>query len=166
MIVQIEDLLKRKASKKNIELSFEKDIITYEGDKIVFKSPIKAEGYISSNEKIITVHTKIDTTLELVCARCLEKFIYPISLEAEERFTTEDEVDDEEVIYIEGDTLDITKIVEDNIIMALPIKKLCSESCKGLCQQCGANLNVKPCNCGDNNIDLRLASLKDFFVND
>lgn len=166
MIIQIEDLLKRKASKKNIELSFEKDIITYEGDKIVFKSPVKVEGYVSSNDKIIIVHTKINTTLELVCSRCLKSFVYPISLEGEEKFSTEDEVNDEEVINIEGDTLDITKIVEDNIIMALPIKKLCSESCKGLCQQCGANLNVNPCNCGDNNIDLRLASLKDFFVND
>ena len=84
----------------------------------------------------------------MVCSRCLDTFIYPIDIDIEERFTKSKELqDDEELIFVEDDTLDIIQIVENCIISTLPIKRLCKEDCKGLCSQCGTNKNVKECQC-------------------
>ena len=56
--------------------------------------------------------------------------------------------------------------MENNILLTLPIKRLCKEDCKGLCQQCGNNLNLSTCQCDNDDIDPRLAKLKDLFSTD
>jgi uncharacterized protein len=61
------------------------------------------------------------------------------------------------------DELFIDEIIVDNIILSLPIKTLCSETCKGLCPICGQNLNEGDCDCEIENIDPRLQKLKDFY---
>jgi uncharacterized protein len=85
----------------------------------------------------------------------------------EEKFTTNDKANkDDDLIFINSDTLDITEIIENNIILTLPIKRLCKEDCKGLCHKCGTNLNFSTCHCNDDDIDPRLAKLKDLFLTD
>ena len=87
--------------------------------------------------------------------------VNPIDIDIEERFTNNSEhCKDENVVFVKGDALDITEIVENSIISTLPIKRLCSKNCKGLCQSCGANLNKEACNCNNEDVDLRLAGLK------
>lgn len=65
-------------------------------------------------------------------------------------------------MLLEDEVIDVTEVIENNIIIELPIKRLCKENCKGLCQQCGVNLNFSKCKC-EKDIDPRLAKLKDFF---
>ena len=65
-----------------------------------------------------------------------------------------------QIALMNSDVIDITEIVEKAIISTLPIKRLCKEDCKGLCQSCGANLNKEECSCNNEDIDLRLADLK------
>ena len=66
-------------------------------------------------------------------------------------------------MFVDGDTLDITEIIENSIISTLPIKRLCKEDCNGLCSQCGANKNVENCSCLDYDVDVRLAKLRELF---
>jgi uncharacterized protein len=47
--------------------------------------------------------------------------------------------------------------------MELPMHPLCKQSCKGICPQCGADLNVSPCTCENDNVDIRLEKLKNLF---
>ncbi|MDF2674142.1 MAG: hypothetical protein K0R09_2410, partial [Clostridiales bacterium] len=66
----------------------------------------------------------------------------------------------------EENSIDLKDMVMDNIILSMPIKFLCSPECRGLCPVCGKNLNKYQCNCNKNNVDPRLAVLKDLFKGD
>jgi len=59
----------------------------------------------------------------------------------------------------------LDSILKDNIILNLPVKKVCDDNCKGLCPRCGVNLNEKTCDCKDENINPQLEVLKKFFDN-
>jgi uncharacterized protein len=67
-----------------------------------------------------------------------------------------------DVVYLhpETDKINIGEDVRDYALLALPMKKLCSEDCKGLCPKCGKNLNDGSCNCKDEKIDSRWEPLQ------
>lgn len=168
MIVQISDFLAVKASrKKEINISFQLEPLNFEGEIIEAIEDVVVVGQIKAQEGVITVNATIKTKLQLQCSRCLDAFIYPIDIDIEERFTKDKDLQDsEEIIFVEGDTLDITEIVENSIISTLPIKRLCKEDCKGLCHQCGVNKNIESCNCDYQDVDIRLAKLRELFGNE
>ncbi len=66
------------------------------------------------------------------------------------------------MIYYDGEELDITEDIRDMVILSLPMKPLCSDTCKGLCPKCGTNLNEEKCNCVLEEIDPRLEKLREF----
>ena len=164
MIINFSDLLSKKNRKKQISLSFELEPFEFEGEEIRAIEKVCVEGVAISENDVIVINASIKTKLKLNCSRCLDTFIYPIDIDIEERFTKSKELqDDEELIFVEDDTLDIIQIVENCIISTLPIKRLCKEDCKGLCSQCGTNKNVKECQCDDFDVDIRLAKLRELF---
>ncbi len=61
----------------------------------------------------------------------------------------------------EGDAVDLDELVREQILLALPTRTLCREECKGLCPECGANLNAGECDCAQKEIDPRWAALAD-----
>jgi len=88
----------------------------------------------------------------LVCDRCGIDFEKPISFTYNMVYLYKEpvaEFDDPNVTYItsETDTIDITKDLYDYAMLSIPMKNLCKEDCKGLCPQCGADLNIAACNC-------------------
>lgn len=160
MIINFSDLLSKKNRKKEISLSFELEPFEFEGEEIRAIEKVDVKGVAISEKDVILIEASIKTKLKLNCSRCLDTFIYPIDIDIEERFTSNETLEDEEVVLVNSDTIDITEIVEKAIISTLPIKRLCKEDCKGLCQSCGANLNKEECSCNNEDIDLRLADLK------
>lgn len=167
MKLDISDLLKKETANKKFHLELEETGFFDGRENINFLQPVKFDGILSKVGDIITLTGKLNTVLELSCSRCLEKFDYVVDLDIEEKLTASDGANkDDDVIFIDSDTIDITEIIENNIILTLPIKRLCREDCKGLCQQCGANLNFSACNCTKDDIDPRLAKLKDMFLTD
>lgn len=168
MIIQLSDFLASKASrKKEINISFKLEPLNFEGEIIKAIEDVVVVGYLKVQEGVITVNATIKTELELRCSRCLDAFIYPIDIDIEERFTNDKDLQDsEEIMFVEGDTLDITEVVENSIISTLPIKRLCKEDCKGLCHQCGVNKNIESCNCDCQDVDIRLAKLRELFGNE
>lgn len=82
-------------------------------------------------------------TLQGECTRCLTK-----TSKKHSAFFAEDIQQNGEGGYpLVNDKIDLSKIVDDAIMMAMPINFLCKEDCKGMCFNCGANLNVEECKC-------------------
>jgi uncharacterized protein len=111
--------------------------------------------------------------IDICCSRCLDNsklsigsdFAYTlIPAKAEKSEDMELKPEELEISIYQGDFIDLTSIICEQIILQIPIKVLCSEECKGLCQHCGTNLNNASCNCSLNVIDSRMAVLKNFKI--
>ena len=165
MKVQISDIISGKDRSKKIDYTFEIPQFDFEGDIIKSIGSCEVVGVISSDSDMLIINAKIKADLEMTCSRCLDTFIYPIDIDIEERFTTNRNNQDDEAIVVMDDVLDITEIVETSIISTLPIKRVCKDDCKGLCQECGCNLNYNKCSCNKENVDIRFEALKGLFDN-
>lgn len=164
MKVLFSDLMSKKDGKKSINCSLNITHLNYEGEKIVFLEPVHVVGDIKVLEDTLIVVASIKTKLELLCSRCLDSFIYPIDIDIEERYSNNLELQDsEEVNYIVDDFIDVDDVIQSCIISSLPIKKLCNNNCKGLCHECGTNLNNDECQCNNFDVDLRFEKLKELF---
>lgn len=86
-----------------------------------------------------TVHYVIDGE----CSRCLTKASYSVS----EQFEAEFSLTGEAEFPIKAGLIDLTIPVEDVIMTSCPLVILCNENCKGICFNCGANLNIEECKC-------------------
>ena len=119
----------------------------------------------------IRVAGEFSTRVELPCARCLE----PVSCDVSKKFdllyrpqgsdagkeelsVTAAEAD---VGYYQGEGLLLEDVLREQVLLAIPLKTICREDCKGLCPHCGKNLNVDPCNCAEPMEDPRWSALKD-----
>src|SRR5699024_12751586 len=108
------------------------------------------------------------------CSRCIKEVQVPIKYLVQ-GFLVKDDFDEEDfeedIFVFNGFELDIMDIIDQTIDFEIPLKVLCSEDCKGLCQYCGTNLNIEKCSCNEvandeDVIDPRFAKLKDIFKND
>lgn len=165
MKVQISDIVSGKDRSKKIEYKFDMPQFEFEGDIIKPISSCSVVGRISADSDILILNAEVKVDLEMICSRCLDTFIYPIDIDIEERFTTNSKSEDEEAVVVLDDVLDISEVVETSIISTLPIKRVCKDDCKGLCQECGCNLNFNTCSCNKEDVDIRFEALKGFFDN-
>lgn len=98
------------------------------------------------------------------CDRCLEKFEKMIEADYRVIYTSDQSLleYDDELRYLAPDQqeIDIGDDVRDSILLAVPIKLLCSETCEGLCPHCGRNRNIEMCSCTATTIDPRWEKLK------
>jgi uncharacterized protein len=117
------------------------------------------------------VSGRVATRLQLECGRCLEAFEIPIDSAFELRYVPEPasgadgaerEVseDDLETAFYREEAIDLAELMHEQFVLALPMKPLCSETCNGLCAQCGTNLNKGTCECKPTWTDSRLEALK------
>src|SRR6185369_14814558 len=87
-----------------------------------------------------------------------------VSYEPRELASTEEEVElkenDTEVGYYEGNGLELAHVVREQVLLALPMQKLCREECQGICPVCGANRNETTCECKPPHLEERWAALK------
>ena len=160
MKILFSDAKSRKERRKDIVYHFKMDPFYFEGDKITPISEVIVEGAIMFDDDVIEMDVNIKAELELNCSRCLDTFIYPVDIDIKERFTNNSQITNEEIVFVESDIINITEVIENSIISMLPIKRLCKEDCKGLCQKCGVNLNKETCTCNSADIDIRLEGLK------
>jgi uncharacterized protein len=117
----------------------------------------------------VHVHGHLQATIPQTCGRCLESFPAkvnaPVDVTLQPRPATGDTVelgvDDLDVDFYENDVLDLDRVVETETTLALPMKPLCRDDCRGLCPACGGNRNVVQCSCADRAPDPRLAALRD-----
>ncbi|HZY42236.1 MAG TPA: DUF177 domain-containing protein [Anaerolineae bacterium] len=111
-----------------------------------------------ANRRILVTGT-LQTVVAADCVRCLTPFQLTLTLPIEEQFALSPAVDP--VYYIdEGGWLSLLQPLREQLLLAMPIHLVCRPECKGLCVDCGQNLNDGPCSCGTEDIDPRLAALK------
>lgn len=101
------------------------------------------------------------------CARCTEDFQFRLVVPFASVFVPRPtgqgaDGDDEDVdlYFYEGNEVDITPLLQESTILALPTLPLCQEGCRGLCPHCGINRNLGACDCEANQGDPRLAALR------
>lgn len=110
--------------------------------------------------------------IEIPCDRCLKPVPVDFDLDFEREVEpgVEGEASDEtdkldENSYIDGYHLDVDRLLYNEILVGWPMKVLCSESCKGICNVCGQNLNEGTCDCEDTGVDPRMSVIRDVFKN-
>jgi uncharacterized protein len=120
--------------------------------------PPRITGHIKQSGMDMRVTGELNAALTVPCDRCLQdvpfmvaesfKLVYlPVEAEHARKGETELHDKDLEFSYYENDELDIDQLIRDQLELALPVRMLCREDCRGLCPQCGADLNVETCQC-------------------
>ncbi len=112
---------------------------------------------------------KVDTSFQ--CGRCLNDFSCPLNLTFREEYNPVEEISKEDAHeltdaemglgFYQNDEIDLAELVEEQILLEVPMKPLCKEDCAGICSTCGQNINVKICECKTEETDPRLASLQE-----
>lgn len=141
---------------------------------------LRAEGGAElldrKDSKTIRVTGRIEGRLENDCARCLEPittevndkldlYFYPMAeiAKSEEKAVSSDDVD---IGFYEEPGLPLADVVVEQVSLWLPMRELCREDCKGLCPNCGANLNEERCNCKEEFADSRWDALRKLKLDD
>jgi uncharacterized protein len=119
----------------------------------------------------IRLQGDLSTQLELACARCLESVVQDVARKFELLYRPQgtdagkEEMSitavEAEVSYYQGDGLLLEDALREQVLLALPLRVICREDCKGLCPHCGKNLNLEPCSCAEPHEDPRWSALKD-----
>lgn len=126
--------------------------------------PVKVEVKLAKNRSCLTVECDIAVATVFNCDRCLND--YKSIMETQTAFAIASDYrmksDSDDMIFVSKveDQVDISKNIRDAILLDYPMKKLCSQTCKGLCPGCGSNLNIDKCNCENEMIDPRWEKLK------
>jgi len=141
----------------------------------VFGGPVQVALTAGREMDHYRVEGTVSVPLRQTCSRCLVSFDQQLS----SRFTiffregTPQEGDEEEVELSEqdlistvfsGEEIDLLPEIGEQVALAVPLKPLCSEKCKGLCPVCGVDRNTTECDCSQEPVNLKFAALKDFKV--
>jgi uncharacterized protein len=117
----------------------------------------------------IRVKGHVKVLMEADCDRCLERAACPVDADFElyyrpvtEGYGEEKAIDEgeAEMGFYEGDGVELNDVLREFILLTLPMQRVCSEDCKGICPECGQNRNQKECACLGAAADDRWAALK------
>lgn len=140
-----------------------------------FLKPVDIDLTVVREYGHILVKGTVATRVGLSCSRCLVDFKTDIQSGFTIYFTqaageqVEDEVElgEEDLLSVtyDGEEIDLSNEIAEQVLLELPYKPLCSENCKGLCPECGTDLNNSKCDCSSSTSTLAFSSLKGFKVN-
>ncbi len=127
--------------------------LNFRNKEIKTPAPFELKLDIYNSQDSFTFTGTLKGELILECSRCLEEFSFLVDVDIQENLPKEDIEDINNV--------EISDFLKKNIFLSIPIKPLCSGDCKGLCPECGQNLNYGQCECEPDNTDPRMAKLKE-----
>ncbi|MBI9085705.1 MAG: DUF177 domain-containing protein [Desulfobacterales bacterium] len=148
--------------------------LTKDGN-ICFSGPVIASLRIAPEKGLFLVQGRVEIESEISCCRCLAPFrqplaeafalTYTVGLSEVDRFDPAKDavvdltVEDMGLALVRNGRIDLLEVIQEAVVMALPMRPLCREDCKGLCPNCGADLNRDKCTCAGAPLDPRLAVL-------
>jgi len=162
MVLDVSQLIQNDGAVKELDLSLSLENMSFNGLDIVFTTPFKLKGMVKNIAGTLYLELDANVSFETQCARCLDTVSENMSFDINEVFSKTASENDDDVTVLESGNIDLDDVVEKAFVGMLPISYLCSEDCKGLCPDCGCNLNRETCSCDTGNIDPRLAVLKNF----
>lgn len=124
------------------------------------KSEMEIDLNLTKLEPDYYLRGKMKFGVEQNCDRCAEGFVLPVdhsfdvalahvSVKAKKAELT-DESEELDINFFEGNEIELVPVIEEQFFLSLPYQSICREECKGICQQCGKNLNVAECACQKN----------------
>lgn len=175
MRVNVADIKLEPGLHKTVPIAVAVEPFDIGGQTFHFDRPFAGQAEIWNAGDRLLVRANVSGEALVPCSRCLTPFGLPLDVSFEEEFiegqpgdVDEDDTladEEREVTFYEGDEIDLSDAVRENLVLELPIKPLCSDECQGLCPTCGSNLNEGTCTCHQEEskpVDSRLAILKDF----
>ena len=162
MLFELKSVFQNDGARSQVDYQLDMSQIDIDG-VFPFKSPVLVSAAAFNRTGLITLELSCSFDYERSCDRCCESFKRNMRYSFVHKLaqTLEDDGNDE---YIETPdfTLELDDIVLSDILLSLPQKNLCKEDCRGLCPQCGKNLNEGPCGCDNRQIHPGLEVLKQF----
>ena len=129
---------------------------------------VKAEAELAGKE--IRIRGHISGTMEAACGRCLEQTEVPVDLDFDLPYRPMEEIAHEEELevgedelrvgFFAGDGVNLSDVVREQVLLAVPMKVVCRPDCRGLCPVCGTNRNLRQCGCSLQHEDSPFAFLK------
>ncbi len=164
------DLSKIRTAHERYEKVYPPDAFDGEDDYRVVE-PVTLAFDIHKDKDQFHLVGDVKTALELRCSRCLEPFRWPVDSHFDLRYhpqthntgETEREIEEDDLTtaFYENEEIDLSQLLDEQFYLSLPMKPLCTDDCKGLCPQCGKNLNRDTCDCKRDWDDPRLAALRE-----
>jgi uncharacterized protein len=136
-------------------------------------TPVEASGDAELLAVVMEIRIRghLATRIEVACDRCLEPasvpvetdfdLIYQPAASAPQHDEVKVEGQDTEIGFYEGQGLELIDVLREQILLSVPMQRVCREDCKGICPVCGQNRNLVACQCHLNVTDDRWAKLKD-----
>ncbi len=160
MLVQCRALFMGEISELPIEAALDLSQVEFQG-QYPFTTPVRVVGGITAHAGVVELSVRAVFEYSGQCDRCLAPFTraYDLLLEHTLVTTLENEENDD-YILLDNYQLDLSDLVLSDMLLELPYKSLCREDCRGLCPQCGKDLNDGLCGCRSQSADPRLEVLR------
>jgi uncharacterized protein len=155
--------------------SFAPGEIDFSASGVVQVSPVESQGVAALLENTggeIRIQGTIRVTMESACDRCLGRVSFPLDQTFDlfyrplETGKPDEEIEidegETEIAFYEEDGVDLADVLREQVLLALPMQRVCREDCKGICPVCGANRNETACGCSAKSADDRWAALKNY----
>jgi uncharacterized protein len=145
-----------------------------EDGECIFLEPLQLDITAEKEFDHIRVRGRVGTRARFSCSRCLAEFETDVVSEFTVFYSKATDIDLEEEVALaeedlvsapyDGDYIDFSREIEEQVLLGIPIKPLCREDCLGLCATCGADLNTGECGCNLSGTGFTFSALKDFTV--
>jgi uncharacterized protein len=170
MFLSVKELELRKV---RFDETFEPGQIDFSGEDLVQRSPLQASGsaeLLAHTDGEVRIRGRFKTQMAAQCDRCLgqatfpldagfDLFYRPVSFIAREEEVEIDE-GEAEIGFYEGGGIELEDILREQVLLALPMQRVCSDLCKGICPVCGKNRNETECDCRTEPADDRWGALR------
>lgn len=153
--------------------TFQPGEIDFSGSEVTQAAPLQVKGVaelLHNTGGEVRVKGRMSTTMEAVCDRCLGTATFPIDAAFDLFYRPEGDLPDEDEVAIdEGEAeiayynlpgLILEDILSEQIMLQLPMQRICRENCEGICPICGLNRNEASCGCTQAPVDDRWSALR------
>jgi uncharacterized protein len=170
MFLSVKELELRKI---RFDETFAPGEIDFTGEDLEQGSPLQATGsaeLLEDSGGQVRIQGTLSVEMVALCDRCLVRSRFPLTAGFDLFYrpasdvASEDEVQidsgEAEIGFYEGEGLELEDILLEQVVLALPMQRVCSESCKGICPVCGKNRNETACDCHVQKTDDRWSALR------
>lgn len=164
------DLSRLPSGVEHIERRSDPSALALGGEDFRLVTPVSLTADVRKDARKVRLVGRVTSELECSCSRCLDPFVVPVDVAFDLLFLPastntgdgEQQVgeDDLGVAFYKDDVIDLGEVVREQFYLAMPMKPLCREDCRGLCPVCGVNWNHESCACQPAWVDPRLEGLK------
>jgi len=172
MYLDIANLLQKSGNRETVSETWTPEQLDLQNDLYSIGDSLEVSLLLYNAAGIIEVEGHYGGILEYYCNRCLEEMTSQLNGDVDARFYPPDrdvsevveDTDQEDLFvgnYTVDETIDVGTVIREDIVLNRPMQVLCRSDCKGLCPECGQNLNEYDCGHDQQSVDPRLSKLQD-----